>query len=230
MTFLRPVSFCLAACIALILSESAGGQTKKFHGSSAPTQSTPYVAELTASDGVAGNALGTAAAVSGNTVVVGENCGQIGGNPYCNLQNQDVVYVYQKPRNGWGNIVQTAELTPSDGYQGDLFGEAVAIDGNTIVVASQDKAYLYVNLTGNWQNMTETAQLTNGAAGYFGGAVAIDKDTIVAGGAGTGASQGQDAAYVFVKPQTGWVTTSAQRRTNHISCGVPKVFRRFNWY
>src|ERR1700732_447471 len=103
MMFLRPVSFCLAACIALILSESASGQTKKFHGSSAPTKSTRYIAELSASDGVAGNALGTAVAVSGTTVVVGENCGEIGGNPYCNLQNQGVVYVYQKPQNGWGN-------------------------------------------------------------------------------------------------------------------------------
>src|SRR5580658_851101 len=149
MAFLRPVSFCLAACIALLLAECASAQTANSYRS-APTQSAPFVAELTASDGVAGNALGTAVAVSGNTAVVGENCGEIGGNPYCNFQNQGVVYVYQKPQNGWGSMVQTAELTPSDGYAGDLFGESVAIDGNTIVVGSQDKAYVFVSSTGTW--------------------------------------------------------------------------------
>src|SRR5260370_26371714 len=99
MMFLRPVSFCLSTCITLLLSECASAQTTNSYRS-APIQSTPYVAELTASDGVAGNALGTAVAVSGTTVVVGENCGEIGGNPYCNFQNQGVVYVYQKPQNG----------------------------------------------------------------------------------------------------------------------------------
>jgi hypothetical protein len=206
MMFLRPVSFCLAACIALILSESASAQTTNSYRS-APTKATPYVAELTASDGVAGNALGTAVAVSGNTVVVGESCGEIGGNPYCNLQNQGVVYVYQKPQNGWGNMVQTAELTPSDGYVGDIFGESVAIDGNTIVVGAQGKAYVFVNTTGTWQNMTETAQLTDGSTGdFFGIGVGIDKNTIVVGASG---SQGQGAAFVFVSPASGWVTTSA---------------------
>jgi hypothetical protein len=218
MKCLRPVSLGLAICIPLIFSESASAQTKASHDSSVPAHGRRYSAELTASDGVAGNALGIAVAVSGNTVVVGENCGEIGGNPYCNFQNEGVVYVYQKPQNGWGDMVQTAELTPSDGYVGDYFGESVAIDGNTIVVASQDKAYVYVSSNGNWQNMTETAQLTSGVAGYFGGAVAIDKNTIVVGGAGTGGDAGQDAAYVFVEPATGWVTTSAfaaQLTTSH---------------
>jgi hypothetical protein len=143
---------------------------------------------------------------------VGENCGAIGGNPYCNFQDQGVVYVYQKPQNGWSNMVQTAELTPSDGYVGDLFGESVAIDGHTIVVGAQDKAYVFVNSTGTWQNMTETAQLTDGATGdFFGIAVGIARNTIVVGasGANINGNQGQGAAFVFVEPANGWVTTSA---------------------
>jgi len=84
-------------------------------------------ARLTASDGVAGNALGVAIAVSGNTVVVGEDRLRIGNNPNCDTKHQGVVYVYQKPKAGWGNMVQTAKLTPSDGYDGDEFGTSVAI-------------------------------------------------------------------------------------------------------
>jgi hypothetical protein len=202
----------LAICIPLIFAESVGAQTYTSHDSSIPAHGRRYSAELTASDGVAGNALGIAVAVSGNTVVVGEDCGEIGGNPYCNFQNEGVVYVYQEPQSGWGDMVQTAELTPSEGYVGDYFGESVAIDGNTIVVGAQDKAYVFVSSTGNWQNMTETAQLTNGATGeYFGIAVAIDNSTIVVGASGVniGGNEEQGAAYVFVEPATGWATTSA---------------------
>jgi hypothetical protein len=93
-------------------------------------------AELTASDGVAGNALGISVAISGNTIVVGEDCLRIGGNPNCDTQHQGVVYVYQKPINGWQSMVETAELTPSDGYVGDEFGTSVAVSGNVIVVGA----------------------------------------------------------------------------------------------
>jgi hypothetical protein len=209
----RRISCRLAACLALLLIGHANAQTKTFRVSEIPVQfERESTADLSASDGVAGNALGTAVAASGDTVVVGENCGEIGGNPYCNLQNQGVVYVYQKPEGGWGNMVQTAELTPSDGYVGDGFGQSVAIDGNTIVVGSFDKAYVFVSSTGTWQNMTETAQLTDGVTGDgFGGAVAISRNTIVVGApaAEINGNAEQGAAYVFVEPPTGWATTSA---------------------
>jgi FG-GAP repeat len=172
--------------------------------------------ELTASDGVAGTTLGTSVAASGRTIVVGENCGEIGGNTNCNPNHQGVVYVYKEPKGGWENMAQTAELTPSDGYVGDGFGTSVAISGSTIVVGALNglngKVYVFVEPRGGWKNMTETAQLTDGVSGdYFGGAVAIDENTIVAGAptATIGGNQSQGAAYVFVEPLTGWVTTSA---------------------
>lgn len=173
---------------------------------------TPAV-ELTASDGVAGNALGTTVAISGNTVVVGQNCLEIGSNPNCNVQNQGVAYVYEKPSSGWSNMVQTAELTPSDGQASDEFGLAVAVSGDTIVVGSgTGKVYVYVKPVNGWTNMTETAQLSDGVTGdCFGCAVAIDQQTIVVGAAETtiNGNQSQGAAYVFVEPATGWATTSS---------------------
>ena len=169
-------------------------------------------ARLTASDGVAGNALGISIAVSGNTVVVGEDCLRIGNNPNCDTKHQGVVYVYQKPQAGWGNMVQTAKLTPSDGYEGDEFGTSVAINGNTIVVgAGNAKAYVFVKPLGRWKNTTESAQLTDGMGGDgFGELVAVNKGTIVVGAplANVGGNQSQGAAYVFVEPATGWATTS----------------------
>jgi len=131
-SFLALTSTALAST-----TPAANIQTERSTGNPAiASASTVAPAELTASDGAAGNALGTAVAVSGNTVVVGENCGQIGGNTNCNPQHQGAVYVYQMPKNGWGNMTQTAELAPSDGFVGGGFGTSVAISGSTIVVGA----------------------------------------------------------------------------------------------
>jgi hypothetical protein len=110
-------------------------------------------------------------------------------------------------------MVQTAELTPSDGYVGDQFGSSVAISGKTIVVgAASGKAYVFVKPAGPWKNMTETAQLSNPQTGNgYNVQVSIDKSTIVVGvpTATVNGNQSQGAAYVFVEPLTGWATTSA---------------------
>jgi hypothetical protein len=153
--------------------------------------------EMLDSTGSVNNYFGWSVAISGNTVVVGSLAGQ--------------VYVYEKPTSGWGNMVQTAELTPSE--EG-TFGPAVAISGNTIVVGSDNgggEAYVFVKPSGGWTNMTQTAILSDGLTGdYFGGAVAIEGDTIVVGAASTiNGNRYQGSAYVFVKPASGWATTSA---------------------
>jgi hypothetical protein len=119
-------------------------------------------------------------------------------------------------KGGSGNMTETAELTPSDGFVGDGFGTSVAVSGSTIIVGavngSNGKVYVFVEPSGGWSNMTETAQLTDGTSGDdFGNTVAIDRNTIVAGApnATIGGNQSQGAAYVFVKPPAEWVTTSA---------------------
>ncbi len=218
MAQIRPVFSLLSIAAVLIVAvRVADARTERAAGNSEITAKSSFaLAELTASDGVAGNALGTAVAASGNTVVVGENCGQIGGNTNCNPEHQGVVYVYQMSKGGSGNMTQTAELTPSDGFVGDGFGTSVAVSGSTIIVGavngSNGKVYVFVEPSGGWSNMTETAQLTDGTSGDdFGNTVAIDRNTIVAGApnATIGGNQSQGAAYVFVKPPAEWVTTSA---------------------
>jgi len=119
-------------------------------------------------------------------------------------------------------VVQLAELTASDGADGDFFGISVAISGNTIVVGSvnatiggnagQGAAYVFVKPASGWTNMTQTAKLTasDGQAGDgFGGSVGITGNTIVVGACSqSGLCNGPGKVYVFLKPAGGWKTTS----------------------
>ncbi len=91
-------------------------------------------AELTASDGAAGDDLGYSIALSGRSLVAGayNHAVSPAGNP-------GAVYVFTQPASGaWKNASQTAELSASDGADGDEVGYAVAIDGGTIVAGAPE--------------------------------------------------------------------------------------------
>jgi hypothetical protein len=112
--------------------------------------------------------------------------------------------------------VQLAELTASDGASG--FGGSVSISGNTVVVGAPDSndlrgaAYVFEKPENGWMNMTQTAKLTasDGAYAKFGSSVAISGNTIVVGAPSQPVFDGfksnnfRGAAYVFVKPASGW--------------------------
>jgi hypothetical protein len=170
------------------------------------------LAELTGSDASTGWQVGSAVAVSGNTIVVGA-CG--GGSDF-----QGTAYVFVKPLTGWKNMTQTAELTPSDGATSDAFGCSAAISGNTVVIGAsqanigqnnlQGAAYIFVEPPGGWTKITETAKLTSsdGAANDgFGHSCSIFQNLIAIGA--TGQLSGDGAVYVYKRPASGWQTTSA---------------------
>lgn len=175
------------------------------------------LAKLTASDGAAFDYLGYSVAVDGDTVVVRTWLEKVGSN-----YEQGAAYVFVKPPSGWANITETAKLTASDGAAGDQFGYSVSISGNTVVAGSfatigsnvaQGAAYVYVKPAGGWSNMTETAKLTASDGQAFdalGASVSISGNTIAAGEfdplIANGINAGTAAAYVFVKPQTGWAS------------------------
>jgi hypothetical protein len=114
--------------------------------------------------------------------------------------------------------VQLAELTASDGMDGDWFGYSGAISGNTVVIGApqvtvsrfnQGAAYVFVKPKSGWSNMKDMAKLTvfNSAANaQLGLSVAINGDTVIVGAPGAASRAG--AAYVFVRPKAGWKTTS----------------------
>ncbi len=117
-------------------------------------------------------------------------------------------------------IFEDAKLTASDGAGGDRFGEAVAIDGDTVVVgafaddvgsnSAQGSAYVFVRPVRGWSGLRqESAKLTgsDSAAGdIFGNSVAVDGSTVVVGARfdDVGNNSGQGSIYVFVRPAGGW--------------------------
>jgi hypothetical protein len=176
-------------------------------------------AELTASDGKAGDSLGSYVSVSATTIVAGAYAATVGTNQY-----QGAAYVYVAGKTGWKTTSKfTAKLTTSDGAALDLFGFAVSINKNTILVGAPDAnvgkntgqgaAYVYVMPAKGWATtQTASAKLTasDGISwDDLGNAVALSTDGTIAlvGAEGAFISMEGEAAgavYLFAKPKTGW--------------------------
>ena len=145
-------------------------------------------AKLTASDAAASDNLGASVSISGNTLVVGSPNATVGANA-----EQGAAYVFTGSGSAWSQI---AKLTASDGAAYDRFGDAISIDGNTIVVgpgyasSSGGAAYVFTKPGSAWVSMTETVKLTSGFEGSFGVSVSVSGDT-VAVGAPTPSASGQ---------------------------------------
>lgn len=121
------------------------------------------------------------------------------------------------------SFLEAATLTASDSVAGrnDQFGLAVAISGDTLVIGKPAQAgggtpgavYVFEKPAAGWTSATEVARLTasDGVIGdALGRSVAIHGDTIVAAapGAAIGGQTRRGAAYVFVKPSGGWISTT----------------------
>jgi hypothetical protein len=87
-------------------------------------------AQLTATGGATGDRFGTAVAISGDTVVVGADADNVGGNFF-----QGSAYIFVRAGTIW---TQQAQLTAADGAANDSFGGsgAVAISGGTAIVGA----------------------------------------------------------------------------------------------
>src|SRR5581483_5119115 len=170
-------------------------------------------AELTASDSSGFlDYLGCSVAISGNTVVAGS----FGHNNFAGA-----TYVYVEPGTGWTNMTETAELSVANGRGGDNLGFSVGISGTTIVAGApgaangNGSAYVYVEPANGWGTTSNfNAQLAAPDAvqgDSFGQAVGSSSSggVVVVGAPGqtVGGNVEQGAAYVYVRPKTGWVTT-----------------------
>ena len=167
-------------------------------------KSMTQTAELTASDGVNQDELGSSVSINGKTVAA--------GSPSKGTY-QGAAYIFVEPASGWKDGTQTAELTASDGAPDDVFGWSVSVNGTTALVGAPKlystggAAYVYVEPSGGWADATETAKLT-GYSGrkLFAQSVAVSGNTVLAGQPLLRGSRG--AAFVYVKPLSGWKTTS----------------------
>jgi hypothetical protein len=161
----------------------------------------PQSAELVASDGAAGDWFGCSVAVAGSTIVVGASRHQVGG-----AVAQGAAYVFARKGTSW---IQSAALHAPDGAAGDLFGDAVAVSGSTLVVgahghteeAALDRgaAYVFAKKKNAWGQVAEPVAGDGAANDAFGWSVALQGKTAVVGAPqrAVNGDPGQGGAYVF---------------------------------
>ena len=133
--------------------------------------------------------------------------------------------------------VQRAKLIANGGQADDIFGCAIAIDGDTVVVgasshtvgtaAEAGAAYVFEKPASGWAaTSTYSAKLTaSGGAAHerFGNSVAVSGNTVVVGAYLADGRYG--AAFVFQKPLTGgWQDTSTAAKLTASDRAYPDEF------
>lgn len=198
----------------------SSGSTYVFAKPKGGWQDMSQTTKLIAPDGAKNDYYGCSVSMSTTDLVVGayghEGRGVASG----------AAYVYTKTTGNWNSPIMKAELVASDGYLGDAFGVSVSVEDEHIVVgayrsddegANFGSAYVYVKPKNGWSNATETAKLiaSDGKSyDYFGYSVDISGDDIIVGAYlddDTGTDSG--SAYVFTKPESGWVDMTETVKT-----------------
>jgi hypothetical protein len=128
-------------------------------------------AQLIAANGSAGDQFGLSVAISADRLVVGSSSDEIEGNI-----SQGSAYVFVRNGSTWS---QERKLTAEDGAEGDNFGIAVAISGDTVVAGAEADAI--------------DGKVYQGSAYIFGGAacpaVTLDPTLLTNGTAGSSYDQ-----------------------------------------
>jgi hypothetical protein len=153
-------------------------------------------AKLTANDGAAGAAFGTAVAISGDTAVIGA--------PHASVAaaDQGSVDVFVRSGRSW---TRQARLTAVGGAASGHFGASVAVSGDLLVAGAPDEninanmgqgsAYVFARSGATWSQQQRLTD-DDGAANYhIGASVAISTDTIMIGATGVDGYKG--SVYIF---------------------------------
>ncbi|MBL9114249.1 MAG: FG-GAP repeat protein [Verrucomicrobiaceae bacterium] len=146
------------------------------------------------------------------------------------------------------DLVQNAYLKPPQSDEDDLFGSAIAVHGDTLVVGSpfedgsgtgvnplqneasldSGAAYVYVRSGSSWVLQAYLKASNTGAEDHFGSSVAVYRNFIVVGAPdedGNGASQSNNsnaaagAVYVFARNGTTW-TQQAYLKSSTAEAGA----------
>jgi uncharacterized protein (TIGR03437 family) len=159
--------------------------------------------KLTANDGAAFDEFGYALALTGDTLVVGAHYDTIGTNAV-----QGSAYVFTRNATGWAF---QQKLAANDGAPGDLFGSAVALNIDTVVVGApnhavggnlrQGSAYVFTRTGTAWTQWPKLTASDGAVDDFFGAAVALSGDTLVVGARGDniGTNTDQGSAYVYTR-------------------------------
>ena len=173
-------------------------------------------AKLTDGDSYMSDEFGRSVAINGDVVVVGAIYARPGGTI-----DAGAAYVFVKPGGGWVDMTPIARLIASDRAAYDRLGWSVGVSGDVVVVGAPYAApggewgsgavYIFVKPADGWVNMRQTAKLTasdpyKSSGDLFGDSVAISGNVVVIGAsfAYAGGWGQAGAAYIFVKPGSGW--------------------------
>ncbi len=143
--------------------------------------------ELMADDATEDADFGHAVALDGSTLAIGARWADVAG-----VYAAGKAYIFE--RDGAGDWQQVKELVPTHLWEEGQYGEAVAIDGDTVVVGAdeanvrgnemQGEAYVYERNLGGANHWDLSLRLVAADGGYnddFGGSVAISGSVIAIG-------------------------------------------------
>ncbi|MDM8540185.1 FG-GAP repeat protein [Desulfococcaceae bacterium HSG9] len=162
-------------------------------------------AKLTASNALANDRFGYAAAISGDYAVVGADGDDDNGN------DSGSAYIFYRSGTSW---TQQAKLTAGDAAADDNFGHSVAISGAYAVIGAvydddnetdAGSAYIFHHYGHTWQQQAKLTANDAASDGHFGVSVAISDDNVLVGADGdddNGSASG--AAYIFYRSGTAW--------------------------
>ncbi len=175
-----------------------------------PWRSTSHGIKLGSPDEEDSSLFGWSVAITGDTLVVGMP----------SEEGPGAAYLYTKPRDGWAFVADPVKLTSPGATPVDMFGASVAISGDTVVIGAagfgsvplHGAAYVFTKPADGWASTSDAAKLMPefGESGdWFGWSVAVRGDTVVVGAQNNSTAPATNAAYLFSRPDGGWVSVSA---------------------
>ncbi|PSQ58845.1 MAG: PKD domain-containing protein [Halobacteriales archaeon SW_9_67_25] len=164
-------------------------------------------ATLVGDDSDDGDRFGWSMATDGDTLLVGAVTDD---DP--NGEQAGSVYVFERDGGDWS---QTAKLAPDDGDDGDFFGSAVALAGETALVgarrdedpASAGSAYVFERTDDGWEQAAKLVPGTITVQARLGWSVALAGETALVGAPQDSTDVGGAAAGtvpVFERTEEGW--------------------------
>jgi FG-GAP repeat len=174
------------------------------------TEAWGLVKTLVPDDPADSDMFGISVALSGDTVLIGAGGADGGG------VDEGAAYVFSRDQGGADNWGQVKKIAAADAADGDGFGFAVAIDGDTAIVGAdgadgsgtnQGTAYIFYRDQGGADNWGQVARLVSqdpADNNQFGFAVDVAGDLAVVGSPGeAGAGVECGVAYIFSRDMSG---------------------------
>lgn len=171
------------------------------------------VTKLSDGETAAEDQFGISVAISGNLAISGAQ------------QDDDVApnagaaYIFERSSTLW---LQRAKLIAEDANAGDLFGNAVAISGETALIGAPGvddagpeagAAYIFIRSGGEWSQQAKLIGADIGIFDKFGTTVALHENTAVVGAYGKD-EVGTDSGAVYVFVRNGLVWTQQTKLTH----------------